>query len=388
MCIRDSKTTVEFPTLGSYTGTLFINPESKNCADTAQINVTLLPTTTADFEFDYDTCQVGPVLFTDRSSTDADRIVSYDWSFGDGGEASQRNPRYQYPEAGDQEVTLTIIDNNNCEKSITKELSYFPLAQEIVIGPSSVDACVPAVITFDNLTEPVNEQYDIDWDFGDGEFSQEVSPTHVYNSSGVYSIALSITSPFGCTNDTVFPALIRVEPSPIADFSSTPEEVTLLAPEVSFQDRSEGAAGWLWDFHGLSNTIARNPTFTFRDTGIHNIQLIVTHRNGCTDTTLQVIDVIPVVRLFMPNAFTPNDDGKNDLFGPVGIAAGAFDYEFSIWNRWGERVFFSTDSNQKWNGKKGINGDVLPNGVYIYLLTYTDPRGDKFELKGYATLVK
>lgn len=384
----NDRTTVEFPSLGEYMGTLFVNPGSKNCADTAQINVRLLPRTTADFIFDYDTCQIGPVLFTDQSSTDADRIISYNWNLGDSHRSSQRNPRIQYTEAGDKEVTLTVTDNNNCNQSITKELSYFPLSPNIIIGPSSVKECTPASITFDNLTEPVNDQYEIEWDFGDGNFSSAVSPTHVYEQAGVYTVSLNITSPFGCTNDTIFPALIRVEPSPIADFSYTPEEVTLLNPEVSFQDRSEGASGWFWDFNGLSNTIARNPTFTFRDTGVHVIQLTVAHSNGCTDTTQQIVDVIPVVRLFMPNAFTPNDDGRNDLFGPIGIAAGAFDYQFSIWNRWGERVFYSTDSNEKWNGRKGINGDILPNGVYIYLLTYTDPRGQEFELKGYATLVK
>jgi len=384
----NDKASVDFPSLGNYMGTLFVNPGSKNCADTAQINIRLLPKTEAEFIFDYDTCQVGPVAFTDQSTTDADRIIGYSWDFGNGNQSGQRNPRYQYPEAGDKEVTLTVTDNNNCKKSISKELSYFPLAEEVIIGPSSVDDCVPANIFFDNLTEPVNEQYDIEWNFGDGNSSSEVSPTHIYEEPGIFTITLEITSPFGCENDTVFPALIRVQPSPIADFTYSPTEVTLLNPDVQFTDESEAASGWLWDFSGLTNSIARDPSFTFRDTGIHNIQLIVTHSNGCTDTTNQVIDVIPVVRLFMPNAFTPNDDGKNDLFGPIGIAAGAFDYQFSIWNRWGEQVFYSTNSDEKWDGRKKSSGEVLPNGVYIYMVTYTDPRGDKFELKGYATLVK
>ena len=384
----DDRATVDFPSLGNYMGTLFVNPGSKNCADTAQINVSLLPKTEADFVFDYDTCTVGPITFTDQSSTDAVRITNYSWDFGNGDASSQRNPRYQYPDAGDMEVILTVTDNNNCRKSITKDLSYFPLAREVIIGPSSVDDCAPADIFFDNLTEPVNEQYDINWDFGDGNTSTEVSPTHIYQDPGLYTVSLAITSPFGCRNDTVFPALIRVQPSPISDFSFSPEEVTLLDPEVTFRDESEGASGWFWDFHGLGTSIARDPSFTFRDTGMHNIQLIVTHSNGCTDTTLNIVDVIPVVRLFMPNAFTPNDDGKNDLFGPVGIAAGAFDYQFSIWNRWGEQVFFSTNTDDMWDGRKKENGEVLPNGVYIYLVTYTDPRGQEFELKGYATLIK
>lgn len=380
--------TVEFPALGEYNGRLIVNPGSKNCADTADINVRLFPRTEADFSFAFDTCMVGPVTFTDNSFTDATRIERYIWDFGDSNGSGQRNPRHQYASAGDKTTTLTVVDNNNCRKTVSKEFGYFPLAPTIVIGPSSVDDCTPASIFFDNLTEPVTEEYDLDWDFGDGNTSTELTPTHVYEEPGIYTVSLSIVSPFDCQNDTIFPALIRVQESPVADFNFTPEEVTLLNPVVNFKDQSTNVNGWFWNFDNIGTSIQRDPTFTFRDTGVHNIQLVVTHPNGCRDTTNQLIDIVPVVRLFMPNAFTPNDDGKNDTFAPVGLTEGAFNYQFAIWNRWGDRVFHTTDATARWNGSKNNAGDVLPNGVYVYVLTYTDPRGREFELKGYATLIK
>jgi len=386
--ITNPTATVEFPALGEYNGQLFVNPGSKNCADTANINVRLFPKTEADFSFAYDTCNVGPVTFTDKSFTDATRIERYIWDFGDTNGSGQKNPRHQYDLAGDKTATLTVVDNNNCRKMISKEFGYFPLSPTIVIGPSSVDDCTPARIFFDNLTEPVTEDYDLNWDFGDGNSSTEVTPTHIYEDPGVFTVSLSITSPFDCQSDTIFPALIRVQASPLAEFDFAPEEVTLLNPVVNFRDQSTDATSWFWNFNNIGTSIQRDPTFTFRDTGVHNIQLVVTHPNGCKDTTTQLIDIIPVVRLFMPNAFTPNDDGKNDQFAPIGLSEGAFDFQFAIWNRWGERVFYTTDATAKWNGRKNNAGDILSNGVYVYVVTYTDPRGKEFELKGYATLIR
>ena len=99
-------------------------------------------------------------------------------------------------------------------------------------------------------------------------------------------------------------------------------------------------------------------------------------------------DIVPSVELFMPNAFTPNSDGKNDIFIPVGFLLGPLNYQFSIFNRWGERIFFTNDINIGWNGRKQNSGSFAPNGVYTYLIEFNDARGNSKLLKGYATLIK
>ncbi|MEZ4934044.1 MAG: gliding motility-associated C-terminal domain-containing protein [Saprospiraceae bacterium] len=121
---------------------------------------------------------------------------------------------------------------------------------------------------------------------------------------------------------------------------------------------------------------------------MQQVQLVVFHESGCTDTTIQFLDVIPEVRYFLPNAFTPNGDGFNDGFRGNGVMEGATDFNLSIWNRYGEKLFETDDPFESWNGRKDNSGKLSPQGVYIVVVTYIEPRGAKRELRGYATLVK
>ena len=92
--------------------------------------------------------------------------------------------------------------------------------------------------------------------------------------------------------------------------------------------------------------------------------------------------------IFLPNAFTPNSDNKNDFFKALDFFDGMQNFRLSIWNRWGELIFETTDPNDGWNGRKNNTGQLSPNGVYVCLVSYTGPRGNNFEVKGFATLIK
>jgi gliding motility-associated-like protein len=135
-------------------------------------------------------------------------------------------------------------------------------------------------------------------------------------------------------------------------------------------------------------SLMQNPTFTFRDTGIFNIQQIVLHRSGCSDTAEAKIAIYPVVKFFMPNAFTPNQDGLNDEFIPVGKFEGLRDYSFTVWNRWGDLIFSTDDFRVGWNGQRNNTGEVAPPGVYAYLIEYIDPLSERKTIKGHCTLIR
>lgn len=378
---------VTFPENGQYEGVLYLNPGTI-CADTANIFVNIFPDIEADFSQVYDTCEIGPVVFTDLSATNAEEIVSWQWSFGDGNTSRLQNPQHNYQIAGNLPVSLTVVDNNNCTDTKEVPLGYFPAPQFVVVEPSTFDGCTPAEIFFNNLSAPISEAYDIFWEFGDGMSSTEISPTHVYEDPGLYTISIDVTSPFGCNISRTFPDFIRIRQSPIADFTAEPTEVSILNPTVNFTDESVEAAGWFYNFNNLGRSTQPNPTFVFRDTGLQVVQLVVTHLSGCTDTTVQFIDVFPEVRLFMPNAFSPNEDGINDIFIGKGILLGAQNYLFTIWNRWGEQIFSTSNTEEGWNGRKNNTGQLSPAGVYVYVITFTGPRGQPFRFEGFATLVK
>lgn len=385
--IHEWDPTVTFPGIGTYTGELVLN-EGTDCGDTAYIRVNVFPDITADFSFEYDTCIAGPVNFTDLSSTGSCCLTDWDWEFGEGGNSTRQNPTYNYKVPGNLPVTLTVRDTNQCVESVTKNLPYFPIPQLIVIAPSEFRGCAPAEIFFDNLSFPIDSTYDIDWNFGDGGQSMEISPTYIYESPGVFTVDVTITSPIGCETDTTFGELITVDPSPEAGFTFSPEEPSNINPTVHFQDQSNGAIAWRWEFGTNFNSNLPSPNYTFPDTGRYVVNQIVTHQSGCRDTATAVIDIFPEVRYFLPNAFTPNNDAKNDVYLGEGLMEGAKNFRMTIWNRWGELVFETDDPDQGWNGRKLNNGQESPNGVYVVLVSYKEPRGDLIELKGYATLIR
>lgn len=380
--------TFTFPGIGNYKGRMIVN-EGQQCGDTAYINVNVFPTMAADFEFEYDTCVGGPVSFRDLSSTEADVITKWDWEFGDLETSAVRNPKHLYQTPGLHPVTLIATDNNACKDTMVREISYFPVPPLIIVRPTKYIACVPEEITFTNLSVPIDETYDIRWDFGDGETGDLISPTHEYTREGIYNVKVEITSPIGCYISETFPNLITMKASPAADFRIDPEVINSLNPTAKFTDLSSGGAtGWYWDFGGEGRSFIQNPTYTFQDTGLFDVMQVVFHPNGCTDTIVKSIDIESVVQFFLPNAFTPNYDGKNEVYKPGGLSSGVTYYSMTIWSRWGEQLFSTSDPNEGWNGRKLNTGQELPVGVYLCVLVYHDARKRVHELREFVTLVR
>ena len=97
---------------------------------------------------------------------------------------------------------------------------------------------------------------------------------------------------------------------------------------------------------------------------------------------------MPFVSYYLPNAFTPNNDNKNDNFKGTGILEGIQSFKLSIWNRWGERIYVTDNPNLGWNGKKNNTGEDSPQGVYLCVVNYLTPRGEYKEIRSYATLIR
>ena len=384
----DWDASVTFPGIGTYQGQLLLNPGTI-CGDTANIFVTIYPEIVSDFSFEYDTCNAGPVQFTDLSYSGAGpgTLTSWAWNFGDGQVTTAQHPDHIFQTPGTFEVRLTVQDVNGCEDTQQYDLPYYPVPDLIVVAPSEFVGCQPAAITFTNLSYPIDESYLVVWDFGDGEKGVGLSPTHEFKEPGVYTIQLSITSPLGCYTDTAFYDWIEILPSPVAGFSYSPEHPSNIEPTVQFIDQSQDAISWRWDFAGIGSSLLSNPVFTFPDTGLQVVTQIVTHLSGCRDTAVQVIDILPEVRYFLPNAFTPNGDGINDTYRGEGVMEGVREFQFQVWNRYGELIFESGDPYEGWNGRKNNVGKPAPSGLYVVLVSYKTPRGQPVQLKGYAVLV-
>lgn len=379
---------VTFPDIGTYTGRMILN-EGTECSDTADVLVNIFPTIETNFEFVYDTCVAGPVLFQDNTVTGADAVTAWSWDFNGINDSDQTNPSHVFEEPGPQIVSLTSTDSNGCTDTKEEEIIWYPVPPLLIVQPSKFLACAPnGEISFLNLSDPINDDYTITWNFGDGSSDTLISPIHIYEEPGVYSVDLEIISPIGCETQQSYPNWITIEESPTADFSFTPEDPNIFDREVDFTDLSIDSESQQWNFNNEYVTLEQNPTYTFQDTGLYDIRLIAFHETGCPDTIIKTLDIEPLVDYFLPNAFTPNGDGKNDDFIGKGFLAGLKDFEMNIWNRWGEQVYSTNDPYNGWNGRKQNAGEMSPQGVYVWELRYIGPRGGDKALKGHVTLLR
>lgn len=380
--------TVDFSEIGNYQGRLILNPNT-NCGDTAYIDINIFEKLEVDFDVEIDSCSVKPIKLTNLSSSAADSIQDILWDYGNGIDTSQvSDHEYLYPEAGTFDIQLRIIDSNNCVERATKTINYYPVPENLTLSTNTNFSCVPADIFFENLSTPIAEIYDIEWKFGDGGTSNQLNPVYVYEEAGLYSVDLSITSPIGCQINETFTDFIQIDPSPVADFTYSPDSPSNFNPTVMFSDQSSGAVEWFWQFGDIGSSMRQNPVFTFPDTGAYAVKLLVTHQSGCIDTIAQTIDINPQVSYWLPNAFTPNNDNKNDVFQGKGIYTGMIDFQLEIYNRWGQIVFTTNDPTESWNGQYQNTGKLAMNGVYVYVLQYTTPRGKRIDKKGTMSLIR
>lgn len=376
-----------FPQLGAYQGKMVVN-QGTQCADSLYILVNIFPDISARFNYQYDTCIAGPVVFLDQSSTGSSGLVSWNWNFSGAGSSTLKDPSFLFSTPGLKAVQLQVRDVNGCIADTVANVRYYPVPPLLIIDPNQSIGCSPLKVCLNNLSTPIDTSYSIVWDFGDGSFGKDISPCHTYENGGIYSLKLEVTSPIGCFTERRFDQLIQVNQSPTAKFSYTPDKLSIFNKQLSLSDQSVNAVSRRWLINQKDIFSQGFVFYEFQDTGVQQIQLVAIAANGCTDTLVQYIDVEPLVTLFMPNAFSPNGDGTNESFQGVGYTYGMTDFKMTIWDRWGGLVFQTNNPDDSWNGRKENNGENLPNGVYVYVVSYRTPRNQLIENKGFVTIIR
>ncbi|MCB9205193.1 MAG: gliding motility-associated C-terminal domain-containing protein, partial [Flavobacteriales bacterium] len=261
------------------------------------------------------------------------------------------------------------------------------------ISTSDPSGCPDLCVDFiDNSAIPFGEIVSRTWNFGDFQFSHEPYETHCYHNdefdeSAFYNIRFDIVSDSGCTTTKLLDSLIEVYPVTYADFEWTPDSVSTFDPEVHFIDKSHGAIYWDWDFgdtNQYSLSTLQNPDFTYSEHGYHDIMLITDNEYGCVDTIVRTIYIYADIRFYVPNAFTPDSDGKNEVFR--GYGSDILEYQMKIFNRWGQLVFLSNDIDYAWDGR--VRGHPAKAGVYVYEFIIKDLNYNPYEYVGHFTLLR
>lgn len=181
------------------------------------------------------------------------------------------------------------------------------------------------------------------------------------------------TSIGGCVDS--ISALVIVHPKPNADFSVDLSTLTAFTPDITTINTSSGAVSYEWDFGDFSPiSTSDNPTHQYPENfaALYQIELIATNEFGCKDTAYNHFETKEIVVFYVPTAFTPNGDELNQTFKPVfGDGIDKTNFWFKIYNRWGEVVFESFETDFEWDGT--FNGSLVPFGSYNYQFYYKLP---------------
>ncbi|HMC97269.1 MAG TPA: T9SS type B sorting domain-containing protein, partial [Flavobacteriales bacterium] len=185
-------------------------------------------------------------------------------------------------------------------------------------------------------------------------------------------------------------ANVATPPPVIASFTFMPDTLFVDDPTTQFTNTSSfNAVAFSWNFGGLGNSTVPSPQFPFPggEGGTYTVCLTASDANGCLDTYCAPIQVFDLLTVYVPNAFTPNGDGYNDGFAPVFNLPWVVDYEFMIFNRWGELLHNSVTVGEEWNGWYG--GELSQIDVYEWKLKCRDALSGKWlEAIGHVTIVR
>lgn len=374
-----------YPDSGTYTVTLIINQGSL-CADTSTTVFHIQQLLAPSFTPPPGEC-VENNSFNFTASGDYQGTGTFFWDFGNRASpptASVKNPvNIVFDTAGTFPVTL-IIKENGCTSRYTADVTVYP-KPKAYYGLAAPIACELQPVHFidsSSADTPLNYQ----WLFGDGGTSAMSDPYHAYMAVGSYQTSLMITTTHGCADTFALPLATAVYPTPTAGFSVNPADTSIFYPDITMTDKSIGAWTCIANWGDGSVYSICDSMHHYTSPGTYNIMQVVTNTAGCTDTAYSEVLIRPEFLFWIPNAFTPNSsDGLNDVFKPVLIGVHA--YTLLIFDRWGEKIFESQNSDEGWNGY--YQGRLCSNDVYVYKINFRDDvKNSSHEYIGKVTLVR
>lgn len=279
---------------------------------------------------------------------------------------------------------LTVTDPQGCE-SIASHLINVS-APPIALFSGSDTLCVPFNTNFINQSQ---NAVAYTWLFGDGAISNFENPTHTYTSAGIFNVSLVAESFGGCKDTFTVNGSVHAVQVPVNTITSTDFEVSEYEPTVGFNFESSNAVNCSVDFGDgsiISLCEAVNYLHTYKDTG--DFCAVITSENilGCKTTSTTCIKVLPEFEFYIPNSFTPDGDGINDVF--TGYGSNFTDFSMSIYNRWGEKIYESNEYEKPWDGVVKNKSEQSQVEVYIYSIKLKDAKGSQKDYNGQVNLIR
>ena len=284
------------------------------------------------------------------------------------------------PEVSPEVTTIysvTATDANGCisnTATITVNVNAAIVPTLIVDEPSGCSAhCV-------QFTAGPAGMVSYTLDYGDGSIGPD--PAHCYVRPGLFDVALTVTDDIGCSGSAVFMGLVEALPRPTAGIIA-PATIIVTENPLQLVDASSGGTHWQWDFDGaVGEDTLPYPLILFPEIDCYTLRQVVINNLGCSDTATMEVCMENEYALFAPNAFTPNGDGFNEVFGLVTSVRSPVFFVFCVFDRWGREVFSTSDPDEGWSGEKA------ENGIYAWNVELRDSEQKLRKASGHVVLVR
>ncbi|MCC6939864.1 MAG: PKD domain-containing protein [Flavobacteriales bacterium] len=353
---------------GNYTCTI---TDAQSCAVTVQTTVTGPAALVLTAQNDTTVC-VGESVSLQASAAGGTGAYAFVWA--------PQGPDVTPPST--TTYTVSVTDANGC----TTVDEQVQVAVGSVATPqftlSDSLGCTPHCVTF-TTTDGANGE--VNWDFGDGGSGTDApDATHCFAQAGTFDVTITVTSTAGCSGTWTWIDAVDVLATPVAAFYASPPVATIDEPTIDLINRSTGSDSWRWTFGDPmdSSSMESAPQFTYGEVGCYTVQLVAMNALGCADSTSYLLCIEDEFAVFVPNAFTPNNDGFNDVWGAITTVGAPKEFELDVFDRWGRVLFHGTDKNIPWDGAD------QPIGVYPWRLRMIDSEGWVRERTGHVTLVR
>lgn len=317
---------------------------------------------------------INTVYFFDMSTGN---VVNRLWDFGDGTTSTLATPSHSYPVAGTYNITLVVTDDVPCSDTAYATV-YVDSAGGLKIKVDKEDICSGDQVRIN--AEYTNTIQNLTWNFGDGSIAEGVTPsmTHSYPDPGEYYISV-------IADQAVCPDMIAYDTVSVKQYPQInlgPDTQLCLKGAPIFLDptimvNNPPGTIYYWSTGDTMTVLKITEPGTYR---------VTANLDGCV--TSDEIEVNKDCYTDIPNSFTPNDDGVNDYFFPRQLLSeGVVDFKMTIYNRWGEVIFETTNPDGRgWDGK--FNNQSQPMGVYVYQISvrYKNQAAEKYT--GNVTLLR
>jgi len=369
---------------GTYTYTV---PGSSPCPDAqTTVNVILQAPPNAGDDGTLEICaEAAPIDLS--SAISANGQGGGTWYGPSGNGVTQFNPAVDLAGAYSYSLQGSGACSDELDKAVIT-ISVLPTPSPSFTNSVAV-GCAPLQVQF--LAENQPELIIYQWALGDGNTGLGPDTWYTYDAPGAYDVTLTVTDANGCTGSVTNVNAVQVSGGPSAQFALTTWRISVEDPEFSVEHAPDPLVSYEWTFNGDSIDVIAPFTWTVpgAQVGYFPVCLIATDSLGCSNESCLELLIDDVMTIYVPNAFTPNGDGANEVFLPSILGIDPATYSLLIVDRWGIPVFSSTDPTVPWDGSFNNGGEFLPQDVYVWQLVARDQfSADRREYKGSVTLLK